>query len=119
MEKMTLNELYDFCLHGDGSKMDHEELKRKLEERILYLPDTIAQEDLSSVFSVLTDRQVDEVAGDGGGEGLLTESPIPLGADISFLIMWMIQTCDLDNEGDHWAMIVFTKMLGLWGYHVE
>ena len=99
-------------------KMDilsEEELNRRIAERITIIPENHAQRDLSSVMNEISDRTLDRVM------TILQDYDelLPLGSDIGHLLGWMRDTVDMDNPGDHWAMIVLCKIIGLWGYDIH
>ena len=92
-----------------------EELERRIAERITLLPDCQSQRDYTSLINMITDNQLDEhmmVLEDYDQE-------LALGSDVEHLLSWMCDTVDMDNPGDHWAMIVLCKILGLWGYQID
>lgn len=92
---------------------NEDELLRRIEERITNIPLTIAERDLTQLFSLVSDDTVDQF--------MCLEKPdeVPIGNDLAHLTAWMQQTCDLDNPGDHWAMITFAKLLLKWGHDID
>lgn len=100
----------------DFEPLPIEELERRVAERITFLPDSYAQHNYTQLINMITDNQLDEHMMQHLEDA---DSEMDLGSDIGHLLSWMQDTVDMDNPGDHWAMIVLCKILGLWGHQID